>query len=94
MPVQIVSHLPNGLVYTPHRKHYSSITGKTGKMVKKNPCLGKHREFGNVVKTPKISFAQVVNSLILKVHDITIFGGMWQTIFAAKFCIFLSDFHI
>ena len=25
--------------------------GKTGKMSKKNPCQGKHREFGNFVKT-------------------------------------------
>ena len=33
-------------------------TGKTGKIAKKNPCQGKHREY---------LFAQVVNSLILKV---------------------------
>ena len=33
----------------------------------KNPCQGKHREFGNFAKTQGISFAQVVNSLILKV---------------------------
>ena len=26
-------------------------TGKTGKMAKKYPCQGKHREFGNFVKT-------------------------------------------
>ena len=26
-------------------------TGKTGKMAKKNPCQGKHREFGNFAKT-------------------------------------------
>ena len=26
-------------------------TGKTGKMVKKIPCQGKHREFGNFAKT-------------------------------------------
>ena len=39
-------------------------TGKTGKMAKKNPCHGKHREFGNFAKTQGIWFAQVVNSLI------------------------------
>ena len=26
-------------------------TGKTGKMAEKNPCQGKHREFGNLAKT-------------------------------------------
>ena len=36
----------------------------------KNPCQGKRREFGNFVKTQEIWFAQVVNSLILKVKDI------------------------
>ena len=59
-------------------------TGKTGKMAKKIPCQGKHREFGNVVKiqgkhrelclntgkTQGILLAQVVNVLILKVKDI------------------------
>ena len=29
-------------------------TGKTGKMAKKNPCQGKHREFGNFAKTQGI----------------------------------------
>ena len=47
-------------------------TGKTGKMAKKNPCQGKHREFGNFVKTQGILLAQVVNVLILKVNDIAI----------------------
>ena len=32
---------------------------------KKNPCQGKQREFGNIVKTQGILYAQVVNSLIL-----------------------------
>ena len=32
-------------VPTPHGKR------KTGKMTKKNPCQGKHREFGNFAKT-------------------------------------------
>ena len=50
-------------------------TGKTGKMVKKNPCQGKHWEFGNFAKTQGIWFAQVVNSLILKVKDISIFAA-------------------
>ena len=42
-------------------------TGKTGKMAKKNPCQGKHREFGNFAKTQGIWFSQIENSLILKV---------------------------
>ena len=50
-------------------------TGKTGKMVKRIPCQGKHREFGNVAKTQGIWFAQVVDSLILKVKDISIFAA-------------------
>ena len=29
-------------------------TGKTGKMAKNIPCQGKHREFGNFVKTQGI----------------------------------------
>ena len=49
-------------------------TGNTGKMAPKNPCQGKHREFGNFAKTQGIWFAQVVNSLILMVKDILIFG--------------------
>ena len=48
----------------------------------KIPCQGKHREFGNVFKTQGIWFAQVVNSLILKVKDLNI------SIFAAKNCLF------
>ena len=47
-------------------------TGKQGKW-KKNSCQGKHREFGNFAKTQGIWFAQVVNSLILKVKDISKF---------------------
>ena len=38
-------------------------TGKTGKMAQKNPCQGKHREFGNFVKTQ------------VKVKDIAIFAA-------------------
>ena len=63
-------------------------TGKTGKMAKKNPCQGKHREFWkfcqNTGKTQGIWFVtQVVNSLILKVKDISVF--------AAKISIFSED---
>ena len=43
-------------------------------MTQKNPCQGKHREFGNFAKTQGIWFAQVVNSLILKIMDIAIFA--------------------
>ena len=43
------------------------------KMAKKNPCQGKHREFGDFAKTQGIWFAQVVNSLMPKVKDIAIF---------------------
>ena len=50
--------------------HCTWKTGKTGKMAKINPCQGKHREFGNFAKTQGIWFAQVENSLILKVKDI------------------------
>ena len=50
-------------------------TGKTGKMAKKVPCQGKHREFGNFAKTQGIWFALVVNSLILKVKDISKFAA-------------------
>ena len=48
--------------------------GKQGKWPK-NPCQGKHREFGNFAKTQGILFAQVVNSLILKVKDILVFAA-------------------
>ena len=47
--------------------HCTGITEKTGRMAQKNPCQGKHREFGNFAKTQGIWFAQVVNSLIPKV---------------------------
>ena len=48
--------------------------GKQGKWPKKFPAR-KHREFGNFAKTRGIWFAQVVNSLILKVKDISIFAA-------------------
>ena len=40
-----------------------------------NSQSGKNREFGFFAKTQGILFAQVVNSLILKVKDILIFAG-------------------
>ena len=54
-------------------------TGKTGEMVKKKiPVREKPREFRtfcqNTGKTQEIWFAQVVNSLILKVKDFSIFA--------------------
>ena len=58
-------------------------TGKTGKMAKKNPCQEKHREFGNSAKTLGILFAQVINSLILKVKE--------SVIFVAEFSIFFPE---
>ena len=53
--------------------------GKHGKLIKKKfACQGKHREFGNFAKTQGILFAQVVNSLILKVTDIAIISILFQ----------------
>ena len=48
--------------------------GKTGKMATKI-CPGKHREFRNSPKTQGIWFAQVVNFLIIRVKDISIFAA-------------------
>ena len=49
---------------------------------KKNPCQGKHREFGNFAKIQGIWFAvKVVNSLILKVKDISIFAAKISNFF-------------
>ena len=42
------------------------------KITKKIPYQEKHRECGNFAKTQGILFAQVVNSLILKVKNIVI----------------------
>ena len=55
-------------------------------MAKKNPCQGKHREFGNIAKTQGIWFAQVVNFLILKVNDILIFATRIFFSEAGKVC--------
>ena len=51
----------------------------------KIPCQGKHSEFGNFAKTQGMWFAQGLNSLILKVKDISIF--------AAKFFLFFFEVH-
>ena len=69
------------------------VTGKTGKMAKKIPCQGKHREFClNTGKTQGILLAQVVNVLILKVKDIAIvatqkkFSRSWTGL-PTQFCV-------
>ena len=59
--------------------------GKTGKMAHINPCQGKDREFGNFAKTQGIWFAQNVNSLILKVKDISIFAT--KISLPSQFCV-------
>ena len=48
--------------------------GKQRKWSQKNPCQGKHREYGNFAKTQGILFVQVVNSLILRIQDFVIFA--------------------
>ena len=53
----------------PIRSRVPTAQGKQGKG-EKNPCQGKHREFGDFAKTQGILVAQVGNSLILKVKDI------------------------
>ena len=68
-------------------------TGKIGKMAKRIPCQGK--EFRNVAKTPGIWFAQVVNSLILKVKDVTIFAAkIPQFFFEAGFAYQVSFVYV
>ena len=76
--------------------HGTGKTGKTGKMAKGFPCQGKHREFGNFVKTQGkhrefclntgktqgILLGQVVNVLILKVKDIAIVAEKKSTFFS------------
>ena len=46
-----------------------------GKRPPKNACQGEYSQFGNYTKTPGIWFAQVVNSLILKLKDIAMFAA-------------------
>ena len=77
------SYTPFPLVMAGWPQQGTHCTGKTGKMAKKNPCQGKHREFGNFAKTQGICFSLVVTSLILKVKDILIFTAE----ISMKFCI-------
>ena len=53
-------------------KEGSPVHKKNSENGPRNPRQGKHRGFGNFVKTPEMFFAQVVNSLILKIQDIAI----------------------
>ena len=64
------------------KKTYQRHAGKTGKMAKKFLGQGKHREFGNFVKTQGILLAQVVNVLILKVKDIAIVAAIKSFFFS------------
>ena len=57
------------------KKQGPHCTGETGKMAQKIPHQGKHREFRNFAKTQGISFAPVMNSLILKIQDIATFAA-------------------
>ena len=66
-------------VYISYR--VSTTRGKQGKWPKRNPCQGKHREFRSFAKTQGILFAQVVNSLILKVKDNAIFTMKYSKFF-------------
>ena len=44
----------------------------------KNSLQGKHRELRNFAKTQGVLFAQVVNSLIIKMEDISIFATKYS----------------
>ena len=70
---------PNGLkmtFFTGFIIHGTHCTGKTGKITKRNPCQGKHRELGKIAKSQGIWFAQVVNSLML--IDISVFAAKFS----------------
>ena len=54
--------------YPLHRENRENPYGQ------KDSLSGKHREFRNFAKTQGIWLAQVVNSFILKVKDISIFA--------------------
>ena len=83
-------------------------TGKTGKRAKKNPCQGKHREFGNFVKTlgkhrefclntgktQGILLAQVVNVHMLKVKDIAIVAAKKIQFFSRSWIGLPSQFCV
>ena len=57
-------------------------TGKTGEMAKRNPLSGKTQGIWKFCQNTGTLFAQVANSLILKVKD--------MAIFAAKISIFFQ----
>ena len=62
------------LGYPPHRENRENGPQKI-------PVRGKHKEFGNFVKTLGILFPQVVNSLMLKIKDIAIFAAKFPYFF-------------
>ena len=67
------------------RRQGTHGTGKTGKMAKNNSLSGKTQGIWkfcqNTGKTQEIWFAQVVNSLILKVKDISVFAAKISVFF-------------
>ena len=71
-------------------------------MAKKNPCHGKHREFGNFAKTQRIWLAQDVNSLIPKVKDFCrekiikfpIYFSMWISLPSLSFMYVVVTNHV
>ena len=80
------------------RSRVPTEQGKQRKWPKKNPCQGKHKEFGeqkfktrgkhrefdfNTGKTQGILLAQVVNVMIIKVKDIAIVAAK-KSIFFQK----------
>ena len=76
-------------MYLSCNEQRSNCAGKTGKMTKEIPFQGKHRELVNLANL----FAQVVNSLILKIQDNAIFAANFSIISlklnmsARQFCI-------
>ena len=66
--------------------------GKQGKWPKKIPCQGKHKEFGNSATTLGILFAQVVNSLLLKIQDVVIISCKILDFSAVRFGYEVSQF--
>ena len=68
-------------------------TGKTGEMAQKNPCQGKHREFGKFVKTQGIlckhrentgDFVETQGILLAQVVNVLILKVKDIAIVAAK----------
>ena len=89
-------HLPLKLVttgYPRHREnrengHKNSLSGKTQGIWKF--C----QNTGNFVKTQGILLAQVVNALILKVKDITIFAAKENPFFSRSWVYLPSQFFV